>query len=293
MLLIAIELFGIPRALISAQTDQAYQFIHDRQEPGGVMELPFELWQAQSDYNATAHEKPVLGGYTSRHFPYPFIEGAPGAAQLAVGYPESLTEPDIVSPTLDLTAPASLDYYGVRYIVVHKSSIATGRFARLTTLLEELYPEGPAYEDDTSLVYITPGGPAEIGGPDQSLPLVGLGKGWHELEEDPLRRWTGSDPGNGNAQVWVGIRPGTEGSYTLKLDAFSYATPRHLTVEVNGYTLLQKEVGLAPESLSIDLGNLQAGDYIVNLNVLEQPTSPPNDRRLLSIGYTQVAVEKR
>ncbi len=293
LLLTAIELFGIPRALVSVQTDQAYSFIHDRKEQGGVMELPFELWQAQSGLNATTHDKPVLGGYTSRHFPYPFIEGAPGAAQLAVGYPESLAEPDIVSPTLDLTALASLDYYGVRYIVAHKNSIATGRFARLTTLLEELYPDGPAYEDDISLVYVTPTGPAGVGGTDQGLPLIGLGKGWHEIEEEPLRRWTESDPGNGNAQIWVGIRQGAEGSYTLQLDAFSYAVPRHLTVEVNGYTLLQKEVGLAPESLSVDLGNLQAGDYVVNLNVLEQPTAPPNDRRLLSIGYTKVAVEKR
>lgn len=293
LLIVAVELFGIPRALISTQADPAYAFIRDQKEQGGVMELPFELWQAQSGLNATTHDKPVLGGYTSRHFPYPFIEGAPGAAQLAVGYPESLTEPDIVSPTLDLTSLASLDSYNVRYVVVHKSSIATGRFARLVSLLQELYPEGPLFEDDKSQVYITPAGPAGRGGPDDGLPLVGLGKGWHELEEDPVRRWTGSDPGNGNAQVWVGIRPEAAGSYTLNLDAFSYGTPRHLTVQVNGYVLMQKEVGLAPESLSVDLGNLQAGDYVVELNVQEQPTSPPNDRRLLSIGYTKVEVVKR
>lgn len=290
MLLVALELFGIPRALISTQAGGAYTFIRDQKDPGGVVELPYELWQARSEMNATAHGKPILGGYTSRHFPYPFIEGAPGAAQLVVGYPAHLAEPDIITPTLELTALASLDYYGVRYVVVHKSDLASGRFGRLVSLVNELYPGGPAYEDGEALVYKTPMGLSQNG---NSLPLVGLGKGWHELEENPLRRWTGNDPGNGNAQVWVGIRPEAAGPYTLKLEAFSFGKPRHLTVVVNGYTLLQKEVGLAPETLDIDMGTLAAGDYVVELNVQEQPESPPNDRRLLSMGYTQVAVERR
>jgi hypothetical protein len=257
------------------------------------MELPYELWQAKSGLNATVHEKPILGGYTSRHFPYPFIEGAPGAAQLSVGYPETLSEPDIITPTIEQTALASLDYYGVRYVVVHKSDLASGRFGRLENLLGELYPEGPTYEDNEVLLYRTPVGASAARGPDDALPLVGLGKGWHELEENPLRRWTGSDPGNGNAQVWVGIRPGTEGRFVLKLQAFAYGKPRHLTVVLDGTTLLEKEVGLAPESLEIEMGDLAPGDYLVDLNVREQPESPPNDRRLLSIGYTLVAVERR
>ena len=293
LLLVAVECFGIPRALVSTQVGPAYTFIRDRGEPGGLMELPYELWQAKSGLNATVHEKPVLGGYTSRHFPYPFVEGAPGAAQLAVGYPETLAEPDIVTPTLAQTAPASLDHYGVRYVVLHKGDLASGRFGRLVSLLGELYPSGPAYEDEEAFVYVTPVGPAGIGGPDDGLPLVGLGKGWHELEENPLRRWTGSDPGNGNAQVWVGVRPETAGRYALRLEAFSYGKPRHLSVMLDGSMLLEKEVGLAPEMLDIDMGELSAGDYLVELKVREQPESPPNDRRVLSIGYTLVAVEKR
>ncbi len=293
LLLVVLELFGLPRALISTQVDKAYPYIHDRAQPGGVLELPYELWQAKSELNATVHDKPIFGGYTSRHFPYPFIEGAPGAAQLALGYPETLSAPDIITPSLAQTARASLDYYGVRYVVLHKSDLASGRFGRLVALLDELYPDGPAYENDEAYVYVTPVGLAATGGPEDALPLVGLGKGWHELEENPLRRWTGDDPGNGNAQVWVGIRPRAVGRYNLTLEAFSYGKPRHLLVVVNGTTLLQKEIGLAPETLDIDMGDLGAGDYLVELNVQELPDSPPNDRRLLSIGYSQVAVERR
>jgi hypothetical protein len=158
----------------------------------------------------------------------------------------------------------------------------------LVRLLKELYPGGPVYEDDEAQVFETPVGPAA----DGDLPLVGLGKGWHEVEENPLRRWTGNDPGNGNAQVWIGIRPQAAGKYQVTMDAFSYGKPRHLSVVLNGTTLLQKEVGLAAETLKIDLGTLTAGNYVLELNVEELPDNPPGDRRPLSIGYTQITVER-
>jgi hypothetical protein len=288
LLLIAVEFMGIPRTLVSTDIGPAYTFVRDQKEPGGVMELPYEIWQARPGLNQSLHDRPILGGYTSRHFPYPFIEGAPGASELAVGYPATLAESDIITPSVDLTALSSLDYYNVRYVVVHKADIATGRFGRLVRLLKELYPSGPVYEDDEAQVFETPVGPAATG----DLPLVGLGKGWHEVEENPLRRWTGNDPGNGNAQVWIGIRPQAAGTYQVTMDAFSYGKPRHLSVALNGTTLLQKEVGLAPETLKIDLGNLVAGDYVLELDVQELPDNPPGDRRPLSIGYTQITVER-
>ncbi|HST03395.1 MAG TPA: hypothetical protein VLQ48_01520 [Chloroflexia bacterium] len=288
LLLVAVEFMGIPRPLVSTNINPAYTFIRDQPQAGGVMELPYDVWQAQSSYNQSLHDRPILGGYTSRHFPYPFIEGAPGASQLAVGYPATLSTTDIITPSVGLTGLSSLDYYNVRYVVVHKGDIATGRYGRLVRLLGELYPSGPAYEDDEAQVFVTPVGPAAEG----DLPLVGLGKGWHEIEENPTRRWTGNDPGNGNAQVWIGIRPQAAGHYNLTMDAFSYGKPRHLTVVLNGATLLQKEIGLAPESLNIDLGDLATGDYLLELNVQELPDNPPNDRRPLSIGYTQITVER-
>jgi hypothetical protein len=288
LLLVAVEFMGIPRPLVSTDISPAYTFIRDQPQTGGVMELPYDVWQAQSSYNQSLHDRPILGGYTSRHFPYPFIEGAPGASQLAVGYPATLSTTDIITPSVGLTGLSSLDYYNVRYVVVHKGDIATGRYGRLVRLLGELYPSGPAYEDDEAQVFVTPVGPAVEG----DLPLVGLGKGWHEVEENPTRRWTGNDPGNGNAQMWIGIRPHAAGHYNLTMAAFSYGKPRHLTVVLNGATLLQKEVGLAPETLNIDLGDLATGDYLLELNVQELPDNPPNDRRPLSIGYTQITVER-
>jgi hypothetical protein len=288
MTLIVAELFGLPRALATTRLGPAYDYLRARQPVEGVMELPYEYVQPRAGFNATYHEKPTLGGYTSRHFPYPFIEGAPGAAQLAVGYPETLAAPDIISPTVEQTALASLDHYGVRYVALYKAGLATGRFGRLVSLLEEMYPDGPDYEDEQMMVYITPRGPAQEG----DLPLVGLGKGWHEVEEDPLRRWAGSDPGNGNAQVWVGIRPQAAGRYRLSLDAFSYGRPRRLSVVLNNNVISEYDLGLAPQTNETDLGGLPAGDYVLELRVDGQPENPPGDRRTLSFASTRLAVER-
>jgi hypothetical protein len=292
MLLVAVELLGIPRAITSTAIGPAYNFVAASPESGAVMELPYELWQGKPQYYQSLHERPVLGGYTSRHFPYPFIESAPGVSQLAAGFPETLSAVDIVSPSVALTARASLDYYGVRYIVVHRADLATGRFGRLESLLAELFPGGPAYQDSDTGVYITPHGDiADIA--LDSLPLVGLGRGWHEVEENPTKRWTGSDPGNGDAFVWLGIRPAATGHYTLTLDTFAYGAPKHLTVVLNGKALQRFEIGLAPQTVVVDLGVLSAGDYSLVLQVDEPATSPPGDRRLLSLGVTRLQVDRR
>jgi hypothetical protein len=292
LVLAVVELFGVPRALATTTLGPGYDFIRAQGPVEGVMELPYEVMQPRAGFDGTYHEKPVLGGYTSRHFPYPFIEGAPGIAQLAVGYPETLSATDIITPSIEQTALPSLDYYGVRYVTVDKQALASGRFGRLVSLLEELYPEGPAYEDDQMAVYLTPRRLAQMGAPTDRLPLVGLGKGWHEVEEDPTRRWAGSDPGNGNASLWIGIRPAAAGRYGISLDVFSYARPRRLAIVLNGRTVGEYEVGLAPHTITADLGDLPTGNYVLELRVDSQPDQPPGDRRLLSFGASRIAVDR-
>jgi hypothetical protein len=289
LLLIALELFSIPRFITSTAIGPAYTFLRDAKVEGAVTELPYSLWQGKPQFYQSLHERPLLGGYTSRHYPYPFIEAAPGAAQLADGFPATLDGPDIISPTLQQTALPSLDYYDVRYVVLHKADLASGRFGRLVGLLKTLYPDGPVYQDADVAIYQTPVGPATAS-PTDKLPLVGLGRGWYDVETNPTRRWTGSDPGNGDAYVWLGIRHAAAGNYKLNMTTFAYGTPRHLSIVLDGKTLLKKEIGLAPENLSVDLGNLPAGDYDLVLKVDEQPTTPPGDRRALSIGVTKLEI---
>ena len=287
--LVALELLTVPRTLASTQVGPAYTFIRDDPQKGAVLEVPNDAWSALSLLHQTHHERPIVGGYTSRHFPYPFADGAPGVAQLVRTDPEPLVGDDILTPSPSETALTSLDHYDVRYVVVHKESLATGRYGRLETVLASLFTVADkAYEDDRVLVYRTPLPPADA----EKLPLAGLGSGWHRPEQDPLHRWTGANVTDANAAIWLGIPPGAEGTYGMKLTVYAYNPPATLSVLLNDRTLLTEEVGAEFEDLTIEMGYLEAGDYQPTLKVHEAPTKPPGDERTIGIGVTQVIIDR-
>lgn len=291
LFLLVIELFGIPRALVSTASGPAYSFLKREKEEGAVLELPADAYSALSLLHQTAMERPIIGGYTSRHFPYPFVDAAPGIAQLYNDDAEPLTEPDVLTPPVQDTALASLDYYNVRYVVVHKDDIKTGRYGPLEDALDAVFAgQEPVYEDEGVKIYKT----TSVGESDQrtKVPLVGLGAGWHKVEPNPVHRWTGSNVTDGNALVWIGIPPGTEGTYQLDTTVYSYQTSRHLTLELDGKSLLQKEISTAFDDLSVDLGRLGSGSHILLLKVEEPPVNPPGDERKLAIGVTRLAVTR-
>ncbi|MFL5735062.1 MAG: hypothetical protein ACJ78Q_18045 [Chloroflexia bacterium] len=290
--LVALEVIGVPRALASTATGPGYAFLKDSEEAGAVLEVPAETRSAPSLLDQTTHERPIVGGYTSRHFPYPFGDAAPGVAQLFGADPDPLTKEDIVSPPVTTTALVSLDHYGVRFVVVNKADMATGHNGRLETVLESLFTEkDKVYEDGEILVYQSPVVSEGSRADGRALPLVGLGSGWHKVEENPVHRWTGSNVTDGNALVWVGVPPGAEGHYTLEMTGYAYKEPRHVSVLLDDRVLMSKEVGTAFEDVSVDLGNLAVGDHILKLKVAEPPESPPGDTRKLGIGVTRLAIQ--
>lgn len=291
LLMVVLELFGIPRELQSTQSGPAYTFLKNAPGAGAVLEVPAENYSALSLLHQTVDERPIIGGYTSRHFPYPFADAAPGVAQLFAADPAPLTEPDVITPSVADTALLSLDYYNVRYIVVHKADLATGRYGRLENVLNALFGDSkPAYEDGEVKIYEPTRG--QVNGASGKLPIVGMGAGWHKVEPNPVHRWTGSNVTDGNALVWMGIPPGAEGPYRLDITAYSYQVPRHVTLELDGKTLLQKEIGTAFSDLSVDLGNLSRGNHTLLIKVQEPPQSPPGDERRIAIGVTRLSVTR-
>jgi hypothetical protein len=61
---------------------------------------------------------------------------------------------------------------------------------------------------------------------------------------------------------------------------------------INGRSVGEYELGLAPQTIDADLGDLPAGDYVLELRVEGQPENPPGDRRTLSFGASRLAVER-
>ncbi|MDQ3704306.1 MAG: hypothetical protein M3437_03610 [Chloroflexota bacterium] len=291
LLLIAVELFGVPRQLATTQAGEAVDFLRSSAEAGAVLEVPYGEYSALSLLHQTVHERPIVGGYTSRHFPYPFADAAPGLAQLVRADPAPLVAEDVVAPTVPETAQQSLDYYSIRYVVVHKDDLATGRYGRLEEVLEALFGgESPAYEDEDVAIYMAAGRDVVAG---EQLPLVGLGGGWHSVEPDPTHRWTGSNVVDGNALVWIGIAPAAEGTYRLQMTAYAYEKPRTVSIELDGKVLVQQALTPAFTELDIDLGHLHAGNHILLLKAHEPPDSPPGDERRLAIGTTRLAIVRQ
>lgn len=291
LLLVALELFNLPRQLATTRTGDAVAFLRSSAEPGAVVELPYDQYSALSLLHQTEHERPVVGGYTSRHFPYPFADAAPGLAQLVRADPAPLTGEDVLTPPATETAAASLNYYGIGFVVVHKLDLATGRHGALEQVLQALFEgEGPAYEDDEVAIYRAAGKDSVAG---EALPLAGLGSGWHSVEPDPTHRWTGSNVTDGNALIWIGIPPAAEGSYRLEITAYSYERPRMMTVELDGRPIAEQALTPAFADLNIDLGPLETGNHILLLRVHEPPESPPGDERKLAIGTTRIAIVRQ
>ena len=256
-----------------------------------MIEGPYDEYSSLSLLHQTAHERPIVGGYTSRHFPYPFADAAPGLAQLVSADPAPLDGEDVLSPAVSDTAAQSLDFYNIRYVVAHKAELATGRYGALEEVLAALFGgDSPAYEDDDVTIYRAAGRQVTPGG---TLPLVGLGSGWHGIEPAPTHRWTGSNVTDGNALVWIGIPHASEGTYRLQMTAYSYEKPRTVTIELDGKPISQQALTPAFSDLDIDLGRLQAGNHILLLRVHEPPESPPGDERKLAIGTTRIAVVRQ
>jgi hypothetical protein len=288
--LAAVELVVIPRALTPTQVGPTFAFIKSSPTQRAVLEVPNDEWSAASLLHQTYHERPIIGGYTSRHFPYPFGDAAPGVSQLLRADPDPITAPDILTPSVRDTALASLDHYAVRFVVVHKPNMATGRNGRLQQVLDALFTESDrAYDDPDVTIYQTPPRPPG----SAPLPLVGLGNGWHKAEQNPLHRWLGSNVTDGNGAVWIGIPNGAEDPYHLKMTAYSYNTPRTLSVLLDGATLHTVQIGTVFQDLDVDLGTLHVGDHQLLLKVAEPPENPPGDERKLSIGVTMIAVERK
>lgn len=294
LVIAALELFGLPRGMTTTRPEPAFTAIRDNSEQGAVLEVPYDAWSAPALFHQTYHGRKIVGGYTSRHFPYAFSEAVPGVSQLFRGDPDPLTAPDILTPPPTQTALTSLDYYKVRFVVVHKPDMHTGRYGRLQSVIDTLFTDkDKAFEDENEIVYEVPHTATGPGGNVSSVPLVGLGNGWHKIEQSPLHRWLGANVTNGDGYVWVGVPPGAEGHYSLMMTAYSYKSPRQLSVVLDGNTLVQKEIGTGFEDLRVDLGNLAVGDHSLELRVQEPPESPPGDTRKLSVGVTRIAFEKQ
>ena len=189
LLLVLGAVCPIPRPLQSARLHPFYGWLAEA-PPGAVLELPRQRI-SDAMYGQTAHGKPLLGGYVSRHTPEDLRNyETPVIRQLWTLTLPELTAPDAIDQApLQSCVPEVLDAYGLRYVVVHLDAETS---AGLDSVLREVLPESSVVWSDGALrAYRVPSYP------DRKGVVVGFGLGWTA----PLQR-----PSTGQWYRWAGAQ---------------------------------------------------------------------------------------
>jgi hypothetical protein len=285
-ILLIIELFGIPRTLITPTIDPFFSTIRAQGSEGSsdaVLELPYDPTIPLAMYDQAEHQHPILGAYTSRHYPYPWIRAVPGVAHLTQFGTLTLRATDIITPQARDTALPALDYYGVRYVVVRPLG-EEGLDRKIGLTLETIFEAhhiDPVYQDTTITAYKVPPQP-------QTGPIVGLGDGWYLPQQSGLRQWRAT---NGQATVLVTNPLTATMPLSLTITAFTEGPPRHLTLRLDGNDIAAQTFGPA-QTLSLPL-DLAPGEHWLELLSPEDPYYLPDDPRPYSVSVEQITFTRR
>ncbi len=140
-------------------------------------------------YYQTLHQHPLVGGYLSRKPEYPFRD-FPGIAELLNldfqgGY---RFQRDILDRASLRNTPALLQYYKIRYVIVHPQLLTdeNSRFNAQAVLQAVFGPDAkPYYQDEQVQVWKTSELIQTANRPEASQILPQLGEGWSGREEGP------------------------------------------------------------------------------------------------------------
>ena len=284
MAIILFEYLPFGRTLIYPQVPTALaQLGATSDTKGAVLELPYtDPWVAVALYNQTQHEQPIIGGYTSRKYPYPFLDQTPGVAQLIHYDAAPLTDQDILSPAVGATALAAMDYYGVRSVVVHPLA-QDGKDQSLRTVLNTLFDKAgvqPQQSGDLQ-IYTVPQ-------TNYDGPILGLGDGWYALEHGSAGVWRWA---NQQATLQITSASATTKRYHFEADVYAFQQPRTLIISLDGREISRQAVAVPPgQTISLDL-DLTPGLHQITLASLEPAATPSGDSRQLALGFSRIEVK--
>jgi hypothetical protein len=291
--LVLAELFPAPRPTAATAIEPFYTTLAAG-PPGAVYELPYDD-RALAMYHATAHKRPVIGGYVSRPVPYPLLNGVAVISELrnrSDQLLQQLQEPDIVQQQpLYTQAVAIFDAYDIRYVILRRDSpLATEHPDQMATLIAALNLTLPrqliVYDQGPLLVYQIPH-EARTGA------VTGLGSGWYALERradtGQQFRWA-----NGDAVMPVTLLDSAPRTATISATIFSYARPATVELWLNDRLLTTVTATPAAQQITVT-APLTHGDNELHWRAREAPVQPSafngtHDNRFLSFALADVRV---
>jgi hypothetical protein len=267
--------------------------------PKAILELPITKHgpdDALRMYYQTVHQRPLVGGYTSREVRDPYRNGNSGL-QTWVAVDNPPTEPDVVAPLDPAGMTELLNFYKIGYLVLYPADYdnnlealdATRRLITLTLGAQST----PFFQDGLATVYAVPERTPQN-------PLLLLGSGWAERElvnkeRGIYQRWLAEDASEGKFTVLLSPEASKK-SYNLKIELASPDKPRKVRVEIDG--VLVEEVTVSGKSdFSFKLTE-KPGEHVIILRpdpadgfyIPAEAGGSPNDKRKLRFAVLNVSV---
>jgi hypothetical protein len=192
--LIVLDNLTLPFPMASIYIPPIFNQMAQDEEQYALLEAPFYYFSSPVYmlYQAV-HDKPLVGGYTSRRLPYKILEELPILRQFAFAEPA----PDIIVQKPQHIAASVFDYFNIRYVLLHSDGGAL-RYGALQDIAQAAAGgAAPIEQGGTTVVpdargagglirslgsgSLDPAGSLliyEVVPPDDPLPFLGIGPGW-------------------------------------------------------------------------------------------------------------------
>jgi len=261
---IIFEYASFPLPLGRMAVPKMYYQIASEEDDFALMELPREYHYARCQvseyqYYQTVHRKKLIGGYVARNPSYAldFMYNTPVIREL--NFPE--LPPDILRQNLSEVGLSLLNYYNVRYIILHRNYMTPEMFRRVDGFINNVLRIPLDYQDATIRRYRV----IETGKPEVFLTL---GNNWHGVEtwNGIPTRWMS------NNATLLAIAPKPVEA-KISFSAKSFRTERKLELFLNGELLGSYQVDEAGRSISIPV-NLLAGENVFAFSIPEGSMQP-------------------
>jgi hypothetical protein len=262
--LILLDNLTLPFPMVGVYIPPIYTELAADDEQYAVLEAPI-FWRNNPYYllYQVVHDKPLVGGYTSRILPYDLLDQLPVMRQLAFAEPA----PDIVGRDIDRIAASVFAYFDIRYLTLH----STGGALRYNTLLRiaSAAAGGAEPRRDVSSVVAPdafgasglrrsfvaqnelPAGTVliyRVAPPAEPVPFLGVGPGWGEPQ--PRENGVVTRTAAGPAELVLYSARG--GAATLSLEVAA-AAPGPLVISAGDAVVAQVELSGGAQRVEVAL----------------------------------------
>ena len=259
--LILFEFLAVPYPMSAAEVPPFYEQIANEEGDYSILEIPNivpTITHPEFMYYQTIHGKKLINGYASRTPDYvmTFVSSTPLISHLIFLSNEAVYD-DILHQNLTRVGSSILNYYNIRYIILHKDRMTAEQLDFASSLLRRTIDEEPViYEPDSMIVFKVR--------KETIKPFMALTEGWHGLED-----WSGTPSRWMSDDATLMIHSDENRTADLSLQALSFYRPRTLEIYVNDLSQIWAEVpteGFVMVNVPISLNK---GANLVRFHVLE------------------------